>query len=65
LIFFPIEVDPFARSVVKRELRQNLLRRLKTEAQRDIDFSVKVIMSKQFQENLGKYLEELNSRKKK
>jgi len=65
LIVFPIEVDPFARSVVKRELRQNLLRRLKTEAQRDIDFSVKVIMSKQFQENLGKYLEELNSRKKK
>lgn len=57
-------VDPFARNVVKKELRQNLLRRLKTEAQRDIDFSTKVIMSKKFQENLEKYLEALSKRKK-
>lgn len=57
-------VDSSARHLVKMELRRNVLQRLENEKERDVDLSVKVLMKKETQETLAKYLEALTNKKK-
>jgi hypothetical protein len=53
-----------ARHVVKTELRRNVLERLERDGQKDIDFSVGLIMQEQMQQILGKYLAALRNKSK-
>ena len=53
-----------ARHVVKMELRRNILERLERDGQKDIDFSVGLIMQEQMQQILGKYLAALRNKSK-
>ena len=53
-----------ARHVVKMELRRNVLERLERDGQKDIDFSVGLIMQEQMQQILGKYLATLRNKSK-
>ena len=58
------KVVPDARHTVKMELRKTILERVKKEGSKDIDFSVGLILKKEMQETLGKYLAALSQRKK-
>lgn len=58
------KVVPDARNTVKIELRKTILERVKQEGSKDIDFSVGLILKKEMQETLGKYLAALSQRKK-
>jgi len=46
------------------ELRKKILERVKQEGSKDIDFSVGLILKKEMQQTLGKYLAALGQRKK-
>jgi hypothetical protein len=46
------------------ELRRNVLERLERDGQKDIDFSVGLIMQEQMQQILGKYLAALRNKSK-
>jgi hypothetical protein len=58
------DVDSDARHAMKLELRRDLLRRFRNERQRDVDFSLKIIMTEKMQNILAAYLESLRARKK-
>ena len=58
------KVVPSARHTVKMELRRNVIDRLVKDRQKDVDFSVGVILEKEMQDTLAKYLAALSKKSK-
>ena len=58
------KVVPSARHTVKMELRRNVIDRLQKDRQKDIDFSVGVILQQEMKDTLAKYLAALSKRNK-